>query len=243
MQLKKGIILRNLMESTNSARLADTNKIEVRQTTNTGFGLFATQDFAPGEVVMLLADHDTPTTKIMRWKESFASYFDRSYTIVPNFAFCSTPDHIFWNLNHSCNPNAGYVNWGRIENGHVPIVAHRVIKAGEEITADYAVFTTHDDGSADGIPWEMEGCGCGQPNCRGTIRGFEATPRDIQLENILATGNTQGRVLAHVVEYLPDLVEILRRESPTLYDSYLSTLDNLKRRSDELEHEFAARSQ
>ena len=41
-------------------------------------------------------------------------------------------------------------------------VALRDIKAGEELTADYAQFSTKD--------WEMK-CNCGAKNCKGIVKG------------------------------------------------------------------------
>lgn len=41
-------------------------------------------------------------------------------------------------------------------------VALRDIAAGEELTADYAQFSTKD--------WEMK-CSCGAKSCTGTVRG------------------------------------------------------------------------
>jgi SET domain-containing protein len=53
--------------------------------------------------------------------------------------------------NHSCDPNTDKNR-----------VALRDIDAGEELTADYAQFSTKD--------WEMT-CNCGAKNCKGIVRG------------------------------------------------------------------------
>ncbi len=53
--------------------------------------------------------------------------------------------------NHSCDPNT--------DRG---LVALRDIEAGEELTNDYAQFSTKD--------WEME-CNCGSKNCKGIVKG------------------------------------------------------------------------
>lgn len=53
--------------------------------------------------------------------------------------------------NHSCDPNTGK-----------GFIALRDIKAGEELTVDYAQFSTQD--------WEMK-CNCGSSNCMGILRG------------------------------------------------------------------------
>jgi SET domain-containing protein len=53
--------------------------------------------------------------------------------------------------NHSCDPNVG--------RGYVAL---RDIEAGEELTADYAQFSTKD--------WAMK-CSCGAKSCTGIVRG------------------------------------------------------------------------
>ncbi len=59
-------------------------------------------------------------------------------------------------INHSCSPNAGFA-------GISQIIAIRNIKAGEQITLDYAGIQSEDlDGS------EFD-CKCGASNCRGVV--------------------------------------------------------------------------
>jgi SET domain-containing protein len=53
--------------------------------------------------------------------------------------------------NHSCDPN--------LDRNHISL---RDIKAGEELTVDYAQFSGKD--------WSMK-CHCGAKNCRGIVRG------------------------------------------------------------------------
>jgi hypothetical protein len=57
--------------------------------------------------------------------------------------------------NHSCDPNLGM-------RGEITFVAMRNIRAGEELTHDWA--TTDDD------DYSVE-CKCGASNCRGTLTG------------------------------------------------------------------------
>ncbi len=56
--------------------------------------------------------------------------------------------------NHSCSPNAKLNDLG--------LVTIRDIEPGEEITSDYANFSSAD--------WSMA-CTCGAPNCRGIVVG------------------------------------------------------------------------
>lgn len=53
--------------------------------------------------------------------------------------------------NHSCNPN--------LDRNHMAL---RDIQAGEELTLDYAQFSTKD--------WKMK-CNCGAKNCKGIVQG------------------------------------------------------------------------
>lgn len=67
-------------------------------------------------------------------------------------------------LDHSCEPNVGF-------GGNVVLVAMRDIRAGEELTTDYALFDDH-EGS-------ME-CTCGRPTCRRVIDGRDWQRPDLQ---------------------------------------------------------------
>jgi hypothetical protein len=71
---------------------------------------------------------------------------------------------VAWNparlLNHSCSPNCDAV-W---IDGHIWIVANRLIRAGEEITYDYG-YDLEDYAS---YP-----CHCGGPNCVGYMVAAE----------------------------------------------------------------------
>jgi uncharacterized protein len=58
-------------------------------------------------------------------------------------------------INHSCQPNC----YTRTTRGHILFLALRDIAPGEEITADYG----------DSYHENTKKCGCGVPNCRGSI--------------------------------------------------------------------------
>ncbi|MFQ6050054.1 MAG: SET domain-containing protein-lysine N-methyltransferase, partial [Candidatus Paceibacterales bacterium] len=66
--------------------------------------------------------------------------------------------------NHSCNPNIGV-------QGQIIFVALRNIKAGEELTHDWA---TTDDES-----YKMK-CNCDAKNCRQVITGKDWRKKDLQ---------------------------------------------------------------
>jgi len=213
----------------------DNKRYVARQTGRTGWGIFAEADFEEGDPIFWLSLQDTNCSKIVKWLDSFGPCFDRGFTIVPDYGFCCTHDSPFWNMNHSCNPNAGFINWGRPENGMVPIAAHRHIAKGEQITADYATFTMSYDGTPEGGPWEMAPCLCGEANCRGIVTGFEALPHELQLPYFLATGAARGRVLAHIVHDLPALENELKQSAPDLYPEYKEALINIYNKSAEFQ--------
>ncbi|MBZ0269568.1 SET domain-containing protein-lysine N-methyltransferase [bacterium] len=82
-------------------------------------------------------------------------------------------------VNHSCDPNAGLRDAGRL-------VAMRDLKRGDEVRFDYSTTMSEDH-------WTME-CHCTSPACRGTIRDFRWLPHERKLELI-----RQGFVLPFLV--------------------------------------------
>lgn len=69
-------------------------------------------------------------------------------------------------MNHSCDANL----WLHDE---VTVVARREIAADEELTQDYAIYTTTPD-------WVMSPCGCGSPLCRHIVTGNDWQRQDVQ---------------------------------------------------------------
>jgi hypothetical protein len=66
--------------------------------------------------------------------------------------------------NHSCDPNLGM-------RGEITFVAMRNIRAGEELTHDWAM-TDDDDYSVE--------CNCGAPNCRKILTGKDWQRPELQ---------------------------------------------------------------
>jgi len=66
--------------------------------------------------------------------------------------------------NHSCEPNIGV-------QGQIVFVAMRDIRAGEELTHDWA--------TTDNETYEIA-CNCGAPSCRGVITGQDWRRADLQ---------------------------------------------------------------
>lgn len=135
--------------------VVSTARIEVRETSNRGRGLFALTDFSPGDLVCgmnegdLLLDHDdalevyAKNPKIMyHW----ACGQEGKY-VIPDVESAG------WHCsNNSCNPNARLA----LHEGN-GLRARRPIRAGEEITCWY------------GWTFTRVRCLCGEQHCSGWI--------------------------------------------------------------------------
>ncbi len=127
------------------------------------YGMHAIEAIETGEVVEAQEEqpHVLVTEKHVRetWNEEHQNWFAQYAYPLSDGVFVSwSPDPEHWKpINHSCNPNA----W--IEG--LNLVARRRIKAGEEITVDYATFYNE----------QMEdfACHCGARGCRKVIRGTD----------------------------------------------------------------------
>jgi len=198
--------------------------VVARLTTSTGWGLFAETHFSPGEPVFWLDLEELARSKIVLMTEAFGDCHDRSATILPGFAVCVRVEHPFWNVNHSCNGNSGFAEWGRYTGSKIPFMAHVDIYPGDQITSDYSLMTSPGEGSPEGDTWTMPGCLCGVDNCRDIISDFRNMPEALQRAAVLANAAPYGRVMAHVLEHEKDLVEILKRANAVQYQKYMDTL-------------------
>jgi len=124
-----------------------------------GFGIYATCDMKAGEVVSRGEEKAvrlaTRAHILKSWPPDQVEAFRQYATVAGNgvFMLCDEDPHEWAPQNHSCNPNTGYVG--------LNLVALRDIRAGEELTIDYAGFA-----NPDAAPFV---CSCGAANCRGTL--------------------------------------------------------------------------
>jgi SET domain-containing protein len=113
-----------------------------------GYGVVATRDFAAGEI---LAEVEG-----VLWREGDA-VDDRYSLLMGDGLFLDMVDQTRW-INHSCDPNAE-IELGQDARGPwARIVAVRPVRAGEEVSYDYAFSAEL-----------AEPCRCGSPLCRGFI--------------------------------------------------------------------------
>lgn len=135
----------------------------------TGYAMYAATSIAPGEPIsrgeeqphrLVTRSHARTTwpPRELRWLEQYG------YPLSDDVLVTWSSDPEQWApINHSCDPNA----W--LEG--LDLVARRPIRAGEEITIDYATFIAETGASFD--------CNCNAEYCRGTI-----TPHDWQLPGL-----------------------------------------------------------
>ena len=132
-----------------------------------GIGVFATRDFAEGEIILPIddsgiVDDEHPLRPELGEFDYHCDYLGGSKTILMR-----SPER---HINSCCDPNS-YV---KTINGIRHVVARKPTKSGEEITYDY-IIDCHG-----GIVWQ---CNCGSPRCRRTIvSSFFELPMELQSE-------------------------------------------------------------
>jgi hypothetical protein len=132
-------------------------KTEVRESKIHGRGLFATADIAKDEIVAVkgghIVDRETLRSKITPRLGPVEIQIDDQFFIAPVTNEEREGSMLY--SNHSCDANLGM-------RGEITFVAIRDIRAGEELTHDWAM-TDDDDYSVE--------CNCGAPNCRTILTG------------------------------------------------------------------------
>ncbi|MGH7884489.1 MAG: SET domain-containing protein [Thermodesulfobacteriota bacterium] len=129
-----------------------------------GKGVFAGQDFAPGDLILILRG------KKFKWGDPIHYTDYGAYLIQTGYKSYILPDNPGVFLNHSCKPNAGIHNNRRL-------IAISKISKGEEIAFDYS--TTMDENF-----WTLD-CMCNSPECRGKITDFKLLPSEFQTRYIM----------------------------------------------------------
>jgi hypothetical protein len=131
--------------------------IEIKDSKLGGKGMFATSPIGLGEKVIIWGGMYVPKEEagraiqdgklVMQWDDDLFSIEDRG------------EDDAYF-INHSCEPNI----W---MSDAITLIARRSISAGEELTADYALWEAREDYVSS---WD---CYCGAKNCRGKVRGTD----------------------------------------------------------------------
>jgi uncharacterized protein len=140
-------------------------KAQVQSSPIHGRGLFAVDEFQQGEIVCVKGGYIFDRATLAGLASALGPaeiQIAEELFIGPRRIEEREGGMIF--SNHSCDPNIGV-------EGQIVFVALRAIRAGEELTHDWA--TTDDDDYA------MD-CRCGAASCRGTITGKDWRRPDLQ---------------------------------------------------------------
>jgi uncharacterized protein len=141
-------------------------KTEVRESKIHGRGLFATAEIAKDEIVAVkgghIIDRKTLREEVTPRLGPVEIQIDDDLFIAPVIKEERQLSMLY--LNHSCDANVGI-------RGEITLVAMRDIRAGEELTHDWAM-TDDDDYSVE--------CKCGAPKCRKILTGKDWQRPDLQ---------------------------------------------------------------
>jgi len=132
------------------------------------FGVFASEDIQEGELIF--KNWNDSCTKmsireVKRLPKDFRLIFEKYSTEIEPYVYVgpypgeNVEPQMDYFINHSCDPNAWLVN----DND---VVARRAIKAGEQVTVDYATLIIHEFESS-----RIIDCLCGSANCRKILKG------------------------------------------------------------------------
>jgi SET domain-containing protein len=140
-------------------------RIEVAASPVQGLGMFTRQPVQAGEILIIWGGVIFTEAEIKAGKarpHSIAGIGEGLYLADP----ADAPDSPDYFLNHSCDPNLWMVD-------EITLAARRDISAGEELTADYAMWENDPD-------WVLQPCTCGSALCRGTITGKDWMSEELQ---------------------------------------------------------------
>ena len=141
------------------------SRTEVRESSIHGRGLFARVGIARGEIVAVKGGH---VLTRQQWKALEPGLGSAEIQLTEDL-FIAPVDQAqrhgsMLYVNHCCDPNVAI-------QGQIVLVAMRDIRAGEELTIDWA--------TTDDLDEEMR-CRCGSPHCRGVISGKDWMKPELQ---------------------------------------------------------------
>ncbi len=165
MQSSEGNMKTYLSETWNDPR------IEIRRSPVSGDGMFARQPIQKGEVVVVVGGTVMTDAEFEAFQAAHSFYnfiqIDKHLYLVEDPAVTQSLNGSKGSMNHSCDSNT----W---MDDEVTLVARRDIASGEELTVDYALFTTQSN-------WMLDNrCHCGSPHCRRVITGDDWRREDVQ---------------------------------------------------------------
>lgn len=143
-------------------------RIEIRGSSLTGDGMITHGPIHEGEAVCIIGGTVMTQAEFEDFQATHSLYsfiqIEEDLYLVEDVEASGT---LYAAMNHSCDSNT----WMADE---VTLVARRDIGVGEEVTVDYALFTTQSN-------WIMDSrCRCGSPYCRRIVTGDDWMLADLQ---------------------------------------------------------------
>ena len=143
-------------------------RIEFRTSRISGIGMFAREPIKKGEIACIVGGNVMDDAEFAAFQATHPLY--NSIQIDDHLHLVEDPEvtrYLEGSMNHSCDSNT----WMEDE---VTLVARRDIESAEEVTVDYALFTTQSN-------WMLDArCHCGSPHCRRVITGDDWRREDVQ---------------------------------------------------------------
>ncbi len=139
-------------------------KIKVIDSSIEGKGMFATCGIKEGEIIVIWGGCYTDRIGALQKRQEDKGVMQWDEDV---FSYETTGDDDPYSINHRCDPNS----W---MSDAFTIIARRTIIAGEEITADYALWETNESFVS---TWK---CNCGSVGCRGEVRGKDWRNPELQ---------------------------------------------------------------
>lgn len=158
-------------------------RLEMRPSPLGGCGLFALAPVQTGERLVLWGGTVFTRADLLAGKANpeTIAVLDQDLYLADPVEAALTEEYA---LNHSCDPNAWLLD-------ALTVGARRPIAAGEEVTADYALWLFEQD-------WRLDPCRCGAPLCRGRVTGQDWRRPELQ-----------ARYAGHFTPYLNRLIDSL----------------------------------
>ncbi|HLO33322.1 MAG TPA: SET domain-containing protein-lysine N-methyltransferase [Anaerolineales bacterium] len=143
-------------------------RIEFKESRISGNGMFAREPIKEGETVCIVGGTVMTDSEFAAFQTTHRLY--NSIQIDDHLHLVEDPEitrYLEGSMNHSCDSSA----W---MDDEVTLVARRDIEPEEEVTVDYALFTTQSN-------WMLDNrCHCGSPYCRRVITGDDWRREDVQ---------------------------------------------------------------
>ena len=143
-------------------------RIEIRNSPISGDGMFAREPIKKDEVVCIVGGMVMTDSEFAAFQATHSFY--NSIQIDKHLHLVEDPDitrSLDGSMNYSCDSSA----W---MDDEVTLVARQDIGSGEEVTVDYALFTTQSN-------WMLDNrCHCRSPHCRRIITGDDWRRKDVQ---------------------------------------------------------------